>query len=376
MKWPVEKLGAYIDVVMGQAPLSDTCNKEGNGVVFVKAGEFGYESPLIREWTTNPLKMAEVGDSLVCVVGATAGKINRSKFDCAIGRSVAAIRSTSKDLLQDFLHSYLKTKIIELRNKSQGAAQAVITREMLQLLEISLPPLEEQQRIARILDTADRLMQLRESAIAKLDQLALSAFNKIQHTSTDKSRIDRLFEINNNRIVNGIKDEDLVSFVPMSSVSEKSKRIEIHNVKKFLDVKKGYTPIRRGDLLIAKITPCYENGKIAIANNLETEIGFGSTEFHTLRCDNPLLTLFAYYFLQRESIRFVGAKNMKGAAGQRRVPADFFAELEIPLPNAKALNEFSKQISSLQRRREVMELAQNKLSDLKNSLQHQSFSVN
>jgi hypothetical protein len=67
---------------------------------------------------------------------------------------------------------------------------------------------------------------------------------------------------------------------------------------------------------------------------------------------------------------------MKGAAGQRRVPADFFAELEIPLPNAKHLDEFSEQISSIQRRREVMELSQKKLSDLKKSIEHQSFAVN
>jgi type I restriction enzyme, S subunit len=85
------RLGEIVDIVMGQAPLGSACNKDGNGTPFVKAGEFSEEGPIIREWTTKPLKMARKNDVLVCVVGATAGKINRGA-DCAIGRSVAAVR--------------------------------------------------------------------------------------------------------------------------------------------------------------------------------------------------------------------------------------------------------------------------------------------
>ena len=96
MTWPIKKLGEFVEVIMGQAPLSEECNKEGNGTVFVKAGEFGKKYPLIKEWTTKPLKLAKKNDTLLCVVGATCGKVNKASFDCAIGRSVAAIRSKSK----------------------------------------------------------------------------------------------------------------------------------------------------------------------------------------------------------------------------------------------------------------------------------------
>jgi len=74
-------LGDISETIMGQAPPGKQCNKEGIGTVFVKAGEFEDRFPIVREWTINPLKFAKTGDVLVCVVGASAGKINQG-IDC------------------------------------------------------------------------------------------------------------------------------------------------------------------------------------------------------------------------------------------------------------------------------------------------------
>jgi len=175
---PVE-LGEFVDIVMGQAPPGSACNKEGTGTVFVKAGEFQERTPAIREWTTQPLKIAAPNDSLVCVVGATAGKVNYSAFDCAIGRSVAAVRPLLDRLDPLFLYHFLRTKVEELRNRSQGAAQGVITREMLQSLRLVAPPLNEQRRIAAILDKADALRAKRREALVQLDSLTQSIFVEI-----------------------------------------------------------------------------------------------------------------------------------------------------------------------------------------------------
>lgn len=170
------ELGGLVDIVMGQAPPSSACNKDGTGTVFVKAGEFQERSPLVREWTTQPLKMAAPDDSLVCVVGATAGKVNYSAFECAIGRSVAAVRPYRANLDASFLYQFLRTKVEQLRDRSQGAAQGVITREMLQSLMLVVPPLPEQRRIAAILDKADALRTQRREALAQLDRLAQAIF--------------------------------------------------------------------------------------------------------------------------------------------------------------------------------------------------------
>ena len=169
------RLGDIAEIVMGQAPPGDDCNREGRGTAFVKAGEFEERRPVVREWTTNPLKRARVGDVLVCVVGATAGKINKS-IDCAIGRSVAAVRPDTTSLTSEYLYHFLRTQVLRLRAKSQGLAQGVITREMLQEICIPLPPVPEQRRIAAILDKADELRDKRRTAIAKLDSLTQSIF--------------------------------------------------------------------------------------------------------------------------------------------------------------------------------------------------------
>ena len=146
-------LGDLVDLVMGQAPPSKDTNFEGRGTPFVKVGEFGAIRPVIREWTTNPLRMARPTDVLLCVVGATCGKINLGE-DCAIGRSVAAIRPHPTKLDQFYLHYFMMTLVERLRSGSVGAAQTVISKEMVETVQIPVPPLAEQQRIVGLLDEA------------------------------------------------------------------------------------------------------------------------------------------------------------------------------------------------------------------------------
>ncbi len=168
-------LGEISDTIMGQAPPSSACNKEGIGTAFVKAGEFSVERPLIREWTTKPLKIAKKSDVFLCVVGATCGKINLGA-DCAIGRSVAAIRPNDLKLDQMYLYHFLSGWTLRLRKMSQGAAQTVITKEMIADLQIPFPPLLEQKRIAAILDKADTLRRKNQQAIQLADQFLRAVF--------------------------------------------------------------------------------------------------------------------------------------------------------------------------------------------------------
>ena len=126
--------------------------------------------------------------------------------------------------------------------------------------------------------------------------------------------------------------DELVCFVPMAAVSEETQSIEAQAERPFSEVAKGYTPFKRGDVLIAKITPCFENGKMALAHNLAHELGLGTTEFHVLRPSERITGPYLFNLLRAPHMRKAGAMRMKGAAGQRRVPADFFAALQIPLP--------------------------------------------
>jgi type I restriction enzyme S subunit len=169
------ELSTLSKLVMGQAPPSKNCNTDGVGVPFIKAGQFGLFEPIINEWTTNPLKLAQSNDVLICVVGATSGKINFGA-ECAIGRSVAAIRPDPLKLDQKFLYYFLSTWTGRLRSKSQGSAQGVITRRMLESLQIPYLSLEEQRRIAAILGKADEIRRKRKEAIRLTDELLRSVF--------------------------------------------------------------------------------------------------------------------------------------------------------------------------------------------------------
>lgn len=148
--WRDVALGDHIETIMGQAPLGTDCNKTGNGVVFVKVGEFGAIVPEVREWTVNPLKMAHVGDVLLCVVGATVGKVNLA-IDCAIGRSVAALRPLDS-LTTKYLYYFISMQGEFIRQGSRGSAQGVVSKKDISGFVLPLPPLRTQERIVGILD--------------------------------------------------------------------------------------------------------------------------------------------------------------------------------------------------------------------------------
>ena len=148
--------------------------------------------------------------------------------------------------------------------------------------------------------------------------------------------------------------EELTDFVPMADVTEQGV-MQVRTQRAVKDVQKGFTAFRRGDLLVAKITPCYENNKIAIAN-IKTEYGFGSTEFHVIRCNKQKLdSRYLFHFVRTDMIRSEGRKRMTGSAGQQRVPRQFFEKLEIPLPplaEQKRIAAILDQADELRRKRQ------------------------
>jgi len=137
----------------------------------------------------------------------------------------------------------------------------------------------------------------------------------------------------NPRIEKSLDAAAPVSFVPMASLSAEEAKVVSTTEKTYAEVAKGYTPFQNGDVLVAKITPCFENGKIAQAI-LPHENGFGSTEFHVIRPrDGTLDARYLHHFMRQERIRVEGERRMTGSGGQRRVPASYLAELEIRLPS-------------------------------------------
>jgi len=126
---------------------------------------------------------------------------------------------------------------------------------------------------------------------------------------------------------------DLCSFVPMDAVDETTAEIDKLQTRPYKDVARGYTSFAENDVLLAKITPCMENGKCAIARGLRNDVGFGSTEFHVIRPSPQILSEWVYYYWRLPKTRNLAERNMTGTAGQKRVPTSFLEGLPIPLPS-------------------------------------------
>jgi type I restriction enzyme S subunit len=125
---------------------------------------------------------------------------------------------------------------------------------------------------------------------------------------------------------------DLCSFVPMDAVDETTAEIKKLSARPYNEVSRGYTSFAENDVLLAKITPCMENGKCAIARGLRNGVGFGSTEFHVIRGSAKVLPEWVYYYWRLPATRALAQRNMTGTAGQKRVPTSFLETLPIPVP--------------------------------------------
>ncbi len=139
-----------------------------------------------------------------------------------------------------------------------------------------------------------------------------------------------------------VSGDSLVSFVPMDAVGEYG-GMNLEKEKMVDEVYTGYTYFADGDVVIAKITPCFENGKGAIAAGLKNGIGFGTTEFHVLRAEKSCDRRFLFYLTISHPFRKIGASEMLGAGGQKRVPEDFIKNLTLGMPpvsEQRAIAEF------------------------------------
>ena len=146
------------------------------------------------------------------------------------------------------------------------------------------------------------------------------------------TRLGDITEINPKKKILDFNDDEEISFVPMKAVSDETGKIEEMEYEKYSKLKKGYTQFIEEDVLFAKITPCMENGKCAIAKNLKNDIGYGTTEFHVLRCYQGIINKLLHIFLRQKSFRKEAKYNMTGSVGFQRVPVDFLKTALFPLP--------------------------------------------
>jgi len=154
-----------------------------------------------------------------------------------------------------------------------------------------------------------------------------------------------------------------VSFVPMEAVREFG-GMDLSQIMPIEDVLQGYTYFRDGDIVAAKITPCFENGKGSIAEGLTNGLGFGTTELHTLRPGPEFDTGFLFYLTLSHEFRHQGAGHMYGAGGQKRVPEDFIRNFVAPLPPLPEQRHIAAWLDDRTRRIDALVAAKRRLIGL------------
>lgn len=268
------------------------------------------------------------------------------------------IKHINKNLLVKVLSSYIVQK--QIQEVITTGCQPKLAIKKIEQLKIPLPPINEQQRIVERIEflfvKLDRAKELIENTLAQFEQNKMAILHKafigeltakwrkennIDLSSWENGILMDFCKINPKKINTKEFDDDMiVSFIPMPCVSDIWGKIIKKELRKLGEVKKGYTNFCEGDVLFAKITPCMENGKSAIVDKLENDIGFGSTEFYVLRCDeNKLNNKYLHYFVRQKTFRDEAKGEMTGAVGQQRVPKTFLENYKMKVPTIEEQQE-------------------------------------
>ena len=387
------RLGDVIEQIRGvsykPSDLKDTLND--NSVILLRAnniqdGKIVLDDVLyVSKSKVNESQYLRRGDILVCTSSGSKELVGKAAFvdedlPAVFGAFCKVVRpkiECCKYVGHFFQSPYYRNYISAA---SAGANINNLRNEHIADLHIPLPSLSEQRRIAAVLDKVSDLIAKRRQQLDKLDELVKSRFIEMfGEIGTDRfgwglRLLGTCCEINPKKGQDGRLTPNLeVSFIPMSAVSEHGS-IELSETRKYNDVKSGFTYFSENDVLFAKITPCMENGKGAVAKGLKNGIGFGSTEFHVLRplsgISNPFwiytVTIFKQFRLDAEA-------NMTGSAGQRRVPASFLENFKITLPPIELQNQFATFVDQTEKTKTAISHSLQKLETLKKALMQEYF---
>ena len=337
-------------------------------------------------------------DIVIARSGATVGKAYIHKhlpYACVYAGYLIRFVVDPEKILPDYLFAYTQLNTYKewVNAIQRPSAQPNINAEEYQSLEIPLPNLSKQQEIVEYINTAYAQKKVKETEAQQLlDSIDCYLLKELGIT-TPKIQTDldnRIFIVQkkdlkgryipslykdavtlhstiyqnislshlayinpNTRFPNRTK-EIQISFVPMESVNEIYAEITDHK-DCLIEESKGFTRFQEGDLLWAKITPCMENGKSAIAKGLTNGYGCGSTEFHVIRPKkSKLMVEYIHILLHMKVVRQTAKLYFGGSAGQQRVAVDFLENFNVPLPSMEKQQEVVNFVINLRNRAKTL----------------------
>ena len=345
-KLPLKTLSDVADINLGLTHTPKYVD-EGRPFLSVKNISGGkiefYGCQFISEEEFNSLPNGarpQAGDVLFCRVG-TIGKpsiITEDMPEFGTFVSLGYLR-TKGEVTNVYLKAWMDNDefMDQVAVNAVGSSQVNLNTGWLKNFKILVPPMEDQILLAEFLYQSDK------SKFIRFKSQFIEMFGELgsDYKGWGLTTLGQCCELNPKR-PRDIDDELMVSFVPMPAVSEDGK-MDCSNIRPYKEVRKGFTYFAEDDVLFAKITPCMENGKGAVARGLEGGIGSGSTEFHVLRPiagkSNPY---WLYILTMFESFRVGARKVMTGTGGQLRVPIGYLNDYPITLPPIDLQDRFEE----------------------------------
>ena len=294
-------------------------------------------------------------DILILWDGSNAGEIVEGK-NGILSSTMAKI--VPNNIVTRYLYWFLKGIEKFFKDNTVGMGIPHVNGETLKNHLVLLPNLQDQNSIANFLDQktaeidgliADKeklielLQEKRQAIITEAVTKGLNQNVKMKDSGIEwigeipehweVKRIKYLATVNPNKSeVRHLPSEQEVTFIPMEKIIATGK-VDYSLTNTIENLINGYTYFRDGDIIMAKVTPCFENGNIAIVNGLLNGIGFGTTELHVLRCNNKCYNRFLFYYLQSDIFKSKGISEMYGVAGLKRIPTDFILNYKLGIPD-------------------------------------------
>lgn len=350
-KWEMVKLGIVAEVIAGQSPESEYYNDLKNGLSFYQ-GKKDFGAMFLEEstvWTTKITKESIKNDILMSV-RAPVGDVNINPFDkICIGRGLAAIRNQNEKT-QKYLFEFINQNKYLFKGNLGTTFESISTNDLKEI-KIPLPPLDIQAKIVEECEQIDKAVDKAKEEIEKSKEaIAEKVANTFLQGYTTK-KISEICLINPSKTeIRNVDENTLVSFIEMASVSNEG-FITNKEDRLLKDLKKGsFTYFRENDIIIAKITPCMENGKCALAKGLTNGLAMGSSEFHVFRVKENIIPDYLFAFLNRKEVRKEAEQKMTGSSGHRRVPASFYEDIYIPVPSISIQQTLVSEIEVLEAR--------------------------
>ena len=284
-------------------------------------------------------KLLPAGTVLVAMYGATAGHLGILGRPMTCNQACCALVVDGTKTDARFLYYALLAERPRLKSLANGAAQQNLSVGVVANLQLAMPPLREQRAIAEVLGALDDKIECNTLIAGLLERRLAELFTALNFDELkgDLVRLDELVELNP---VRAKPRATVAPYIDMAALPTESALVAVPNTR---PPKSGARFIN-GDTVMARITPCLENGKTAYIDCLvKGEAGIGSTEFIVLRPRNDLPAKFAYFLARSPRFRDFAVRHMSGSSGRQRCPADALARYEICRPTSDALAKFAEQ---------------------------------